>query len=256
MEEKEIGPYIVERFLGQGATGKVLLARHKDDQNQKVAIKVIKKISFHDKKNLQAKVQREISLMRLIRHPNIINLIDVLESENNLYIILEYAEQGELFDYLIVNRFLCADVAIEFFRQIIFAIEYLHNHGICHRDLKPENILLDKSMRIKIADFGFARWVKSELLTDPCGSPHYAAPEVLSGKPYDGKAADVWSVGIILFALVAVCTFFFLIYIIFIHFFLFSFWFDCLDFNLIILIHSQIDIISIFLFDFLLMKSC
>lgn len=215
----EIENFVVDRFLGKGTTGKVVLAHHKESK-LKVAIKIIPKIAFESHQNLQPKVQREVALIRLVKHPNIIKLVDVLESDNHLYIILEYAEKGQLFDYLVINRFLCADKAIEFFRQIIYAIEYLHLHGICHRDLKPENILLDNAMRIKIADFGFARWVSSELLTDPCGSIHYAAPEVISAKPYDGKAADVWSIGIILFALLSVCFFFNSI------FFSFEFFFD------------------------------
>lgn len=204
--KNEIGNYQIERFLGQGSTGKVMLAHHKETK-RKVAIKIIPKIAFTSHQNLQSTVQRKVALMSLTKHSNIIELIEVLESDNNFYVIFEYAENGELFDYLVAKRFLSADVALDFFRQIIFAIEYLHMHGICHRDLKPENILLDNSMRIKIADFGFAHWVNSELLTDACGSLHYAAPEVISAQPYDGKAADVWSIGIILFALVAVCTF-------------------------------------------------
>ena len=105
--------------------------------------------------------------MRLVDHPNILKLRDVLESPRHLYIILEYAEQGELFDFLVSNRFLQEDVAMEFFRQIVFAVEYLHQLGICHRDLKPENILLDSCTRVKIADFGFARWVSSSLTEMP-----------------------------------------------------------------------------------------
>ena len=203
-DEKNIGPYVIDRFLGQGTTGKVFLAHHSVTYCE-FAVKIISKQLFRSKQDLTKKVQSEVALMRIVHHSNILKLVDVLESDNNMYVILEYAEQGELFDYLVINRFLNADVAVEFLRQIVFAIEYLHVHGICHRDLKPENILLDKSMRIKVADFGFARWVNTELITDACGSLHYAAPEVLSGKPYDGMKADIWSIGIIFFALIAVC---------------------------------------------------
>jgi BR serine/threonine kinase len=200
--EPHIGPYIPVRTLGEGTTGKVKLAFHKDT-NENVAIKIILKSSFEKKPDLEAKVQREIALMRLTNHPNIMKLKDYFESPRHLYIILEYAQQGELFDYLISKRVLPVEQAIEFFRQIIFAIEYLHEHGICHRDLKPENILLDSNTRIKIADFGFARWVKSNIADTACGSPHYAAPEVISGRSYDGRKADIWSCGVVFFALLA-----------------------------------------------------
>ncbi|EAY20023.1 CAMK family protein kinase [Trichomonas vaginalis G3] len=197
-----IGNYIPVRTLGEGTTGKVKLAFNKDT-NENVAIKIIPKSSFEKKAGLETKVQREIALMGLVKHPNIMRLIDVFESPKHLYLVLEYAQQGELFDYLISRRVLPEDQALDFFRQIILALEYLHKHGICHRDLKPENILLDASTRIKIADFGFARWIKTNIAETSCGSPHYAAPEVISGKAYDGRKADIWSVGIILFALLA-----------------------------------------------------
>lgn len=200
--EQSIGNYQPVRTLGEGTTGKVKLAYNKDT-NENVAIKIIPKSSFEKKQGLEQKVQREIALMRLVKHPNIMKLIDVFESPKHLYLVLEYAQQGELFDYLISRRVLPEDQALDFFRQIILALEYLHIHGICHRDLKPENILLDASTRIKIADFGFARWVKTNIAETSCGSPHYAAPEVISGKSYDGRKADIWSCGIILFALLA-----------------------------------------------------
>ncbi|OHT03607.1 CAMK family protein kinase [Tritrichomonas foetus] len=206
LKPASVGPYIITRILGEGTTGKVKLGYNKDT-NQQVAIKIIPKSSFEQNKNLKNKVQREIALMRIVKHPNILQLIDVLESQRHLYIILEYAENGELFDFLVSRHSLPEELAIDFFRQMVFAIEYLHNHGICHRDLKPENILLDSSNRIKIADFGFARWVKKDMAETSCGSPHYAAPEVVKGIPYDGRRADVWSLGVILFALLAVCYF-------------------------------------------------
>lgn len=199
-----IGPYIVTRVLGEGTTGKVKLVQHKDT-GQQFAIKVISKSAFEQNKSLQTKVQREIALMRIVSHPNILRLIDVLESQRHLYIILEYAQNGELFDYLIENKSLPEDIAIDLFRQMVLAIEYLHIHGICHRDLKPENILLDSNNRVKIADFGFARWLKKDIADTSCGSPHYAAPEVIKGIPYDGRKADIWSLGVTLYALLAVC---------------------------------------------------
>jgi len=202
--EHAIGSYILVRTLGEGTTGKVKLAYHKETK-ENVAIKIISKSSFEKKANLEMKVQREIALMRLTNHPNIMKLLDVFDSSRHLYMVLEYAQEGELFDYLVSRKCLPEDEAMDFFRQIILAIEYLHEHGICHRDLKPENILLDSSNRIKIADFGFARWVRRSIAETSCGSPHYAAPEVISGKAYDGRKADIWSCGVILYALLAVC---------------------------------------------------
>ena len=200
--EPEIGPYVIVRTLGSGTTGKVKLAVHKETQEE-VAIKIIRKSDFATKPNLQMKIHREISLMKIVSHPHLLRLLDVLESPGHLYIILEYASKGELFDYLVSKRFLKEKTAMKFFRQLIYGLEYLHSLGICHRDLKPENILLDDQLNIKIADFGFARFAKSNVAETSCGSPHYAAPEVIRGQPYDGRAADIWSCGVILFALLA-----------------------------------------------------
>jgi BR serine/threonine kinase len=200
-EADSIGPYVLERVIGSGMTGKVKLARHRET-GESVAIKMISKSTFAHKPGLQLKVHREIALMK---HPHILRLIDVLESPGHLYIVLEYAAHGELFDFLVAREFLPEDVGLEFFRQITLAVEYLHAHGICHRDLKPENILLDSTNQIKIADFGFARWIRRDIAVTSCGSPHYAAPEVIRGVHYDGRRADIWSLGVVLFALLAVC---------------------------------------------------
>ena len=206
MEENRpcIGSYRLVRTIGQGASGKVKLAVV-DSTNEYVAIKMIKKSAFESKPTLQIKIQREIALMRLVDHPHLLKLVDILESPRHLYIVTEYASTGELFDYLVQKRCLVEEEAMNFFRQIIFGLEYLHSLGICHRDLKPENILLDENLNIKIADFGFARIVKSNIADTSCGSPHYAAPEVIRGERYDGRKADVWSCGVILYALLAVC---------------------------------------------------
>ena len=205
MEHHEtIGNYTLLQTLGKGTSGKVKLAINNETQMQ-VAIKIIKKESFAEKPNLQVKIQREISLMRLLDHPHVLKMVDVLESPRHLYIVLEYASNGELFEFLVNNRKFPENVAMTFFRQIIYGLEYLHSLGICHRDLKPENILLDENLNIKIADFGFARFVKSNVAETSCGSPHYAAPEVIRANAYDGRAADIWSCGVILYALLAVC---------------------------------------------------
>jgi BR serine/threonine kinase len=198
-----VGAYVLARTLGCGSTGKVKLAMNQE-KKQEVAIKIIPRSAFESKPDLQTKIQREIALMRLVEHPHLLKLVEVLESPRHLYIVMEYASRGELFDFLVAHRFLTEDVALRFFRQIIYGLEYLHTLGICHRDLKPENILLDSDLNVKIADFGFARFLKDSFADTSCGSPHYAAPEIVRGEKYDGRAADVWSCGVILFALLAV----------------------------------------------------
>jgi BR serine/threonine kinase len=143
--------------------------------------------------------------MRLLDHPHMLKLIDVLDGARHLHLVLEYAENGELFDYLVKERSLQEDDALDIFRQMMYALDYLHTHSVCHRDLKPENILLDANRQVRIADFGFARWMRDKIADTSCGSPHYAAPEVIRGQRYDGCAADIWSAGVILYALLAGC---------------------------------------------------
>jgi serine/threonine protein kinase len=144
--------------------------------------------------------------MKLIDHPNIMRLYDVWETSTELYLILEYVEGGELFDYLCKRGRLSTPEALGYFQQIIAAIDYCHRFNIAHRDLKPENLLLDQDKNIKVADFGMAAWQMNNtngLLRTACGSPHYAAPEVIEGRAYNGSSSDIWSCGVILFALLA-----------------------------------------------------
>ena len=147
-------------------------------------------------------IEREIVIMKLIDHPNVLNLYDVWETSTELYLIMEYVPGGELFDYLVKRGRLPVSEALHYFQQIIYAVDYCHRFNICHRDLKPENLLLDKDKNIKVADFGMAAWEAGErMLETSCGSPHYASPEIVAGKAYHGNASDIWSCGIILFAL-------------------------------------------------------
>jgi BR serine/threonine kinase len=140
--------------------------------------------------------------MKLIEHPNVLRLYDVYESKKFLYLMLEHVSGGELFDYLVKKSRLSVKEARKFFKQIISALDFCHSHLICHRDLKPENLLLDDKFNIKIADFGMASLqVDGSMLETSCGSPHYACPEVIRGEKYDGRKADVWSCGVILYAL-------------------------------------------------------
>lgn len=205
MEQKdnhqvEIGDYLILNTIGTGSFGKVKLGQNKNTL-QKVAIKILKKSSFESKPDIAIKIKREIALMRLLNHPHLLKLIDVLESSKFLYIILEYAPNGELFDFMTESKCLSPEIAIRLFRQLIYGLEFLHAHSICHRDIKPENILLDECNNVKIADFGFARFMKEKKAMTACGSPHYTAPEIILGLPYDGCAADIWSCGVLFYTL-------------------------------------------------------
>lgn len=156
--------------------------------------------------HVQLSVEREIVVMKLINHPNIMKLYDVWETSSDLYLILEYVQGGELFEYLCTKGRLPVEEALSYFQQIISAVDYCHRFNIAHRDLKPENILLDADSNIKIADFGMAAWQSNPQdanLRTSCGSPHYAAPEIINGEAYNGSSADIWSCGIILHALLA-----------------------------------------------------
>ncbi|EAX88326.1 CAMK family protein kinase [Trichomonas vaginalis G3] len=206
--KQEVGDYTLGRTLGKGTTGKVRIAT-KQGSGQQYAIKIVKKSLFEAKPQLETKIRREVGLMRLLNHPHLLKFEECFESHRHFYIVLEYAENGELFDFLIKRKSLTLECGMHFFHELLYGLEYLHEHAICHRDLKPENILLDQFNHIKIADFGFARWMRSNIAETSCGSPHYAAPEVIKGSTYDGRAADIWSLGVILFALLAVCIIFF-----------------------------------------------
>lgn len=194
-----VGPYRLDKTLGKGQTGLVKLGIH-CVTNQKVAIKIINRSKLSE--SVLQKVEREIAIMKLIEHPHVLGLYDVYENKKFLYLILEHVSGGELFDYLVSKGRLSMKEARKFFRQIISALDFCHCHSICHRDLKPENLLLDDKGNIKVADFGMASLqLENSLLETSCGSPHYASPEVVRGEKYDGRRADVWSCGVILYAL-------------------------------------------------------
>ncbi|KAM9764504.1 serine/threonine-protein kinase BRSK2 isoform 1-T1 [Dama dama] len=194
-----VGPYRLEKTLGKGQTGLVKLGIH-CVTCQKVAVKIVNREKLSE--SVLMKVEREIAILKLIEHPHVLKLHDVYENKKYLYLVLEHVSGGELFDYLVKKGRLTPKEARKFFRQIISALDFCHSHSICHRDLKPENLLLDEKNNIRIADFGMASLqVGDSLLETSCGSPHYACPEVIRGEKYDGRKADVWSCGVILFAL-------------------------------------------------------
>ncbi|XP_018605421.2 serine/threonine-protein kinase SIK1 [Scleropages formosus] len=196
----QVGFYEILRTLGKGNFAVVKLARHKVTKTQ-VAIKIIDKTRLNSS-NLE-KIYREVQIMKLLNHPHIIKLYQVMETKDMLYIVTEYAKNGEMFDYLTTNGRMSEGEARQKFWQILTAVEYCHAHHIVHRDLKTENLLLDANMNIKLADFGFGNFYHSgEPLSTWCGSPPYAAPEVFEGKEYQGPQLDIWSLGVVLYVLV------------------------------------------------------
>ncbi|KAG1957379.1 serine/threonine-protein kinase SIK2a isoform X1 [Pimephales promelas] len=195
-----VGFYDIERTLGKGNFAVVKLARHRITKSE-VAIKIIDKTQL-DAVNL-AKIYREVEIMKLLDHPHIIKLYQVMETKNMLYLVTEYARNGEIFDYLASRGRLSEIDARRKFWQILSAVEYCHERNIVHRDLKAENLLLDAHMNMKIADFGFGNFFRpGEPLTTWCGSPPYAAPEVFEGQQYEGPQLDIWSMGVVLYVLV------------------------------------------------------
>lgn len=196
----QIGQYILGKNLGIGAFGKVKLATHAIT-NHKVAVKILNKAKIKQL-GMEEKVQREINILHLCTHPHIIRLYEVIDTPTDIFLVNEYVSGGELFDYIVSKGRLSADEARNFFHQIVSGVEYCHFQKIVHRDLKPENLLLDSNLNIKIADFGLSNLMRDgDFLRTSCGSPNYAAPEVISGHLYAGPEVDVWSCGVILYAL-------------------------------------------------------
>ncbi|XP_014614270.1 PREDICTED: serine/threonine-protein kinase SIK3-like isoform X2 [Polistes canadensis] len=195
-----VGYYELEKTIGKGNFAVVKMATHVVTKS-KVAIKIIDKTKLNEE-NL-AKIFREVHIMKRLRHPHIIRLYQVMETEKMIYLVTEYAPGGEIFDHLVRNGRMPEPEARRIFRQIVLAVHYLHQQRVVHRDLKAENLLLDADNNIKLADFGFSNeYTPGVPLNTWCGSPPYAAPEIFEGKHYDGPRADVWSLGVVLYVLV------------------------------------------------------
>ncbi|KAK4606842.1 hypothetical protein RGQ29_000898 [Quercus rubra] len=196
--------YELGRLLGQGTFAKVYYARS-IGTNQSVAIKVIDKEKIM-KVALIDQIKREISVMRLVKHPNIIHLYEVMATKTKIYFVVEYAKGGELFNKVSKGK-LKEDVARRYFQQLINAVDFCHSRGVYHRDIKPENLLLDENDNLKVSDFGLSALAESKrqdgLLHTTCGTPAYVAPEVINRKGYDGAKADIWSCGVVLYVLLA-----------------------------------------------------
>uniref|UniRef100_A0A1J3K2R4 non-specific serine/threonine protein kinase n=1 Tax=Noccaea caerulescens TaxID=107243 RepID=A0A1J3K2R4_NOCCA len=196
--------YEVGKLLGQGTFAKVYHARNLRNGDS-VAVKVIDKDRVL-KVGMTDQIKREISVMRLLRHPNIVELHEVMATKSKIYFVMEHVKGGELFNKVSTGK-LREGVARNYFQQLVLAVHYCHSRGVCHRDLKPENLLLDEEGNLKVSDFGLSALADSRrqdgLLHTTCGTPAYVAPEVISRKGYDGFKADVWSCGVILFVLLA-----------------------------------------------------
>ncbi|RCV14602.1 hypothetical protein SETIT_2G439100v2 [Setaria italica] len=204
--KRRVGKYELGRAIGEGTFAKVRIAKNMETEEH-VAIKIIDKAKVK-KHKLFEQIRREICTMKLIQHPNVVRLYEVMGSRTKIYIVLEFVMGGELHDIVATSGRLKEDEACRYFQQLINAVDYCHSRGVYHRDLKLENLLLDIAGNLKISDFGLSAisdQVKQNdgLLHTICGTPNYVAPEVIDDKGYDGALADLWSCGVILFVLLA-----------------------------------------------------
>ncbi|KAJ7956707.1 Non-specific serine/threonine protein kinase [Quillaja saponaria] len=200
---RKVGKYEVGRTVGEGTFAKVKFAQN-TETGESVAVKVLAKSTILQHRMVE-QIKREISIMKIVRHPNIVRLHEVLASRTKIYIILEFVTGGELFDRIVHQGRLSENESRRYFQQLIDAVAHCHSKSVYHRDLKPENLLLDAFGNLKVSDFGLSALPRQGvgLLHTTCGTPNYVAPEVLSGQGYDGAAADIWSCGVILFVLMA-----------------------------------------------------
>ena len=201
LPNKLIEDYLIKKTIGKGTFSTVKLGEHIKTK-QKVAIKILDKEKIKTKEDL-TRIQREIKILSIMDHPNIIKTYQISETPKNYFIIMEYCEGGELFDYIVEKERLDESESSIFFYQLINSLDYIHSKGVAHRDLKPENLLLTNNKKIKIIDFGLSNYFEggTSPLQTPCGSPSYASPEIIKGELYDGFKIDIWASGIILFAM-------------------------------------------------------
>ncbi|MCQ2816225.1 MAG: protein kinase [archaeon] len=195
-----IGEFTLGKKLGEGTFGVVRIATH-NLTGEKVAVKIIEKAKIVEKSD-KSRVEKEIQILKQLHHNNIIRLYSVIQTASTVCLVMEYAPGKELFDYITLKRRLQEVEACKFYQQIISGIEYLNKVRIVHRDIKPENLLLDADNNIKLADFGLSNFYpEDDLLSTACGSPCYAAPEMIKGEKYLGVMSDIWSSGVVLFAM-------------------------------------------------------
>ncbi|KAK8581311.1 hypothetical protein V6N13_144342 [Hibiscus sabdariffa] len=198
------GKFEMGRVLGQGTFAKVYYGKNMSTQ-ESVAIKVINKDQVK-KEGLMEQIKREIAIMKLVRHPNVVELKEVMATKAKIFFVMEYVKGGELFAKVAKGK-LKEDSARKYFQQLVSSVDFCHSRGVYHRDLKPENLLLDENENLKVTDFGLSALPEQlrndGLLHTQCGTPSYVAPEVLRKNGYDGAKADIWSCGVILFVLLA-----------------------------------------------------
>ncbi|KAH0787723.1 CAMK family protein kinase [Histomonas meleagridis] len=197
----EVGPYKMQGTIGEGAFSTVKLCIHQET-HQYYACKIVPKKRLNTK-HLRERFELEIRINQQLHHPGIVQMIDLKCDEDNYYVFMEFCPNGDLFQYIVDRKHLKESESKPIFRQILETLQYIHSIGVSHRDLKPENILIDQFGQVKISDFGLSKFVdKNNLVDTPCGSPCYASPECISGQPYNGITTDVWSCGVILYAMV------------------------------------------------------
>ncbi|XP_042060419.1 CBL-interacting serine/threonine-protein kinase 24-like isoform X2 [Salvia splendens] len=201
--KRKVGKYELGRTIGEGTFAKVKFA-HNTETGDNVAIKILAKTTILKHKMVD-QIKREISIMKIVRHPCIVRLHEVLASQSKIYIVLEFVTGGELFDKIVHHGRLSENESRRYFQQLIDVVSHCHSKGVYHRDLKPENLLLDSQGKLKVSDFGLSALPQKgvDILHTTCGTPNYVAPEVLSNRGYDGAAADIWSCGVILYVLMA-----------------------------------------------------
>ena len=200
---KQIGDYTIGQEIGSGAFGKVVLGKH-ILTGEKVAIKILDKMILNQTPEDYELVKQEISILKLVKHKYIVQLYDILQTAQHIFIIMEYCEGKEIMDYILTKNHLSEMESLKYFQQLINTLFYLHSQNIAHRDIKIDNMLLDKNKDLKLIDFGLScKYSDDNLLDQPCGTVVYAAPEVLEGKDYHGMLADVWSSGIVLYGMLA-----------------------------------------------------
>uniref|UniRef100_A0A671EG58 non-specific serine/threonine protein kinase n=1 Tax=Rhinolophus ferrumequinum TaxID=59479 RepID=A0A671EG58_RHIFE len=190
--------YELLQTIGEGNHAKVKLGQHLPTGTQ-VAIKIIRKQGFN---NQQRPVLKEAHCMAGLRHPNIVQLFEVINTKVSLFIIMEHVTGGDMQDYILTHGCMTEGEARRSFRQLVSAVHYCHEKGIIHRDLKPQNVLFDTEMNVKLTDFGISTPFNGNKLSTCCGSPAYAAPELLREEEYDGPPVDIWSLGVLLYKMV------------------------------------------------------
>ncbi len=200
---KQIGNYRLGEEIGSGAFGKVILGLH-IITGEKVAIKILDKLILNQTPEDYILVKQELNILKIVKHKYIVQLYEILETPQHIFIIMEYCEGQDIMDYILTRSRLSEDESLKYFQQLINALYYLHDQNITHRDIKIDNLLLDRNLDLKLIDFGLStKYRDDRLLSQPCGTVVYAAPEVLDCREYHGMLADVWSSGIVLFGMLS-----------------------------------------------------